>query len=183
MEEDIILENTEESGGEESLKTKLARLREELATCQAEKQTYLEGWQRSKADFVNARKNEELARKELIQYASSNVIRDMLDVIDTFELAFSHKEAWGKVDKNWRIGVESIYQKLQGALEQHGVKRIEPKTGTRFSPEIHQSVATTPVDSPEEDDTITGVVQSGYELYDRVLRPAKVRVGHYEATN
>jgi molecular chaperone GrpE len=178
--DDITFENTEGAEGEISLKDKLKKLREELATSQAQRQEYLDGWQRAKADFVNARKQEEAARKEIVEYANASLIRDLLDVTDTFEMAFAHKESWEKVDKNWRIGVESIYGKLGGVLEGHGLKKLSPKAGEKFDPKIHQSVSAVPTENQSDDDTVVAVIQSGYELAGKVLRPAKVTVAHYE---
>ncbi|HZT35083.1 MAG TPA: nucleotide exchange factor GrpE, partial [Nitrososphaera sp.] len=145
MSDDISYEEMNEKDGDElGPKDKLKRLRDELEQCKRERAEYLEGWQRAKADFVNARKAEEAARTEIVKYASAHVIEDMLEVLDTFDMAFAHKEAWEKVDRNWRIGVESIYQKMISQLESHGIKKIEPKVGEKFNPAIHQSVAAEP---------------------------------------
>ncbi len=184
MSDDISYEAMDEKEGEElSPKDKIKKLREELEMCKRERQEYLDGWQRVKADFVNARKQEEAARVEIVKYASAHVIEDMLEVLDTFDMAFAHKEAWEKVDRNWRIGVESIYQKMISQLESHGIKKIEPKVGEKFDPGRHQSVAAVPTEGKDEDDTIAVVTQPGYQLHDKLLRPAKVKVAHYEETS
>ena len=178
---EISYEEMDEKEGEElTEKDKLGKLRLELKACQSERQEYLEGWQRSKADFVNARKNHEREKEDLARYATEGVLADIVDVLDTFDLAFSHKESWEKVDRNWRLGVESIHAKLLGTLLSHGLREIEIKTGDPFDPNRHQSVKAEPTSDKAMDDTIARVIQKGYQLGDRVMRPAKVVVLHYE---
>lgn len=180
-ENEISYEEMDEKEGEElSPKDKIKKLHDELKACQAEKQTYLEGWQRSKADFVNARKIEERERAEFAKFAAERLIKEVIDVLDTFEMAWSHKESWEKVDKNWRIGVESIHSKLEETLKRHGLKPIIPKEADPFDPNLHQSVTATPTPDKSKDDTIVQVIQRGYELEGKVLRPAKVVIAHYE---
>jgi molecular chaperone GrpE len=89
-------------------------LREKLKKAIAEKQEYMDGWQRSKAEFINARKRDEESRKEIIKFANEGLLMDIVPVLDSFTMAFSNKEAWEKVDQNWRIGVEHIYSQLKG---------------------------------------------------------------------
>lgn len=180
-ENDISYETTDEKeGGESTPKDTIKKLREELKACQAERQTYLEGWQRAKADFVNARKTEERERTDFSKYAALRVVEDTLEVLDTFDHAFSHKEAWEKVDKNWRIGVESIHSKLEEVLKRHGLSHIAPKTGDRFDPNLHQSVSAVETDTPELDDTIAQVLAKGYLIHEKIIRPAQVNVYHYQ---
>ena len=172
--DDIAMEDTEESGT-----NTIKKLREKLKKCVEEKQEYLDGWQRSKADFVNARKKEEELRSGLVAFAKEGLILDLLTTIDNFDMAFANKDVWESVDKNWRIGIEHIHSQLLKTLEEHGLKQFEP-AGDEFNPTCHDSIETVVVDEEKNDHKVVEVVQKGYTLGDKVIRPAKVKVGKFE---
>lgn len=175
-EHDVVFE---EENGDASFEYKLKKLREELKRCQKERDEYLAGWQRSKADFINARKEEEKIRGDIIKFAKKDLILEILSVADSFDMAFMNKEAWEKVDKDWRTGVEYIYGQLLGILEQNGVKQLNPIEEI-FDPNIHTSIENVPTDKEEEDHKIISVVQKGYSLYGTLLRSPKVKVAAFE---
>lgn len=178
--EDIVFEEATEDGESEEVTNPAAalkKLREKLKICQAERQEFLETSQRLKADYVNLRRDEEKRRGELGQFAKTNLLVELLDLADTFDLAFANKEAWESVNENWRRGVEYIHGKLLGIFEQNGLTLLDP-LGAIFNPAEHHSVAAVPVTAENEDNKVLEVVQKGYKLGDRVLRPAKVKVGH-----
>ena len=77
---------------------KIKKIKEELKKCQAEKQEYLDGWQRVKADFVNLKKRSEKDRTAFAKYANENFILELLPALDSFDQAFGNKEAWEKAD-------------------------------------------------------------------------------------
>jgi molecular chaperone GrpE len=154
-------------------------LREKLKKALAEKQEYLDGWQRTKADFVNARKRDEEARKELVAFANQDLIFEILPVLDSFSMAFANKDAWEKVDKNWRLGVEHIYSQLSSALERNGVTAFDPK-GQKLDPFRHNAIATIPVTDSAQDHVILEVIQKGYTMNGKVLRPAQVKIGELQ---
>lgn len=166
----------------ESPAAALKKLREKLKACEAEKQEYLTGWQRAKADFVNARKVDAHEREEFARFATEKVLLDMLGVADSFEMAFAHKESWEKVDAGWRTGVESIYSQLLTAFERHGLVPFGVP-GERFDPRLHAAAHTVPVADSKDDDTVILVVQRGYRLHDKIVRPARVTVGEYKNKN
>ena len=176
--DDVVVEDEAE---ESNPRATIKRLREELRVCSTERQEYLEGWQRSKADFVNARKENEKERAELRTYAAMNVIAEIIPIADNFERAIANKEAWGKVEKNWRVGVEYIYTQLQTVLHNHGVEEVG-RVGEKFDAWRHQSMEAIPVTDPAEDDTVLELIEKGYMLHDRILRPAKVKIGHLSET-
>lgn len=154
-------------------------LKEKLKTSQKERQEYLAGWQRTKADYANARKDEERFRAEFVKFSKEDVIRDILPSLDSFHSAFGNKAAWEKVDLNWRMGVQYIYSQLVTALEKNGIALIEPKVGEPFDTIMHESVATVPTSIQTENHTIADVVQKGYSLHGKIVQPAKVRVAEY----
>ena len=133
------------------------------------------GWQRAKADFINARKEEEKSRLDLMKFANKDLIMEILSVADSFDMAFVNKQAWEKVDQNWRTGVEYIYGQLIGILEQNGIKQINP-IGEMFDPNIHTSVESVPTEKPEDDHKIVTVIQKGYMMHGSLVRSPKVKV-------
>lgn len=156
----------------------LKKLREKLKTCEKEKKDYLDGWQRMRADFANARKEEETRRGEMIKFAAEGLVDDLIPVLDSFSMAFGNKEAWEKVDANWRKGVEYIYAQMYSILESRGLTEIG-KVGEQFDPRLHVAIEEIPTPSEKEADTVAEVIQKGYRLHNKVIRPAKVKAfGH-----
>ena len=152
-------------------------LEEKLAKCELERQEYLDGWQRSKADFVNARREDEKLRLELVKYAKADLVIELLGVVDNFDRAFANKEVWEKVDKNWRIGVEYIYSQLMEILKNNGVTEVG-KVGEKFDATIHQSVDAKESADETLDDTVAEITFKGFMLNGRIIRPAKVVIWH-----
>jgi molecular chaperone GrpE len=183
--QDEIIEETEEfvpedgEGNTATTKDTVKDLRQKLKKAIEEKQQYMEGWQRTKADFVNARKREEEARKEISKFANEDLLMQITPVLDSFTMAFANKDAWEKVDKNWRVGVEYIYSQLRGILEQNGFKEYDP-TGETFDPMRHHAIETIEVSDPAEDHKVINVVQKGYELNGKIIRPASVKIGEFK---
>ncbi len=157
----------------------LKKLRERAKKAEAEKAEYLLGWQRAKADLINARKRDEEERKDFIKYANEGLIEDLLPVLDSFTMAFANKEAWEKVDKNWRMGVEYIYSQLLTALQNNNLKVIDP-IGETFDPNHHVSLEMVAISDAAQDGKIIAVVQKGYELNGKVVRAPKVKVGEFK---
>lgn len=178
--DDVTIEETlGDDTSEEFSKDAVKKLRQKLELCIKEKQEYLLGWQRSKADFVNARKFDEENRNNFIKFSNQGLIEELLPVIESFEMAFGNKEAWEKVDKNWRTGVEYIYGKLVSTLTQHGLTELNP-VGEKFNPAEHTSFENVPTDNPKEDHMIVAVVQKGYMLNGRIIKPPNVKVAVFE---
>ncbi len=165
--------------GEEDLKKTLKKLREDLKVAKKEKEEYLTGWQKERADFVNYRKQEDDRKTMFSESMRERILTRFLTVMDSFNMAFANKEAWEKVDENWRRGVEYIYGQMNTVFEEYGVKPLGA-VGEVFDPNIHQSMEMTPTDKKELDHTISTVIQRGYKLGDRVLRAARVNVHEYK---
>ncbi len=173
--EEIQFENEDEL---ESPVLVLKKIREKLHLCEKEKREYLDGWQRMRADFANVRKEEETRRGEMIKFASEGLVEDLLPVLDSFSMAFANKEAWEKVDANWRKGVEYIYAQMYAVLESRGLTEIG-KVGEPVDPRSHVTMAEVATSSEEQVHTIAEVIQKGYRLHSKVIRPAKVKTfGH-----
>ena len=148
----------------------------ELERVTAERDEYLAGWQRAKADFVNSKKRTEEMMREFRLLANEGLIEELLSVLQSFEMAFANRETWEKADKNWRTGVEHIYNQLKGILEQNALKEINP-LGQKFDHLVHEAVRYEPdVTDKNTDGTVTNVLEKGYTLGGKLIRPAKVVV-------
>jgi molecular chaperone GrpE len=151
----------------------LTALQEELASVQEQCKEFSEGWQRERADFLNYRKRIERDQAQLNQVISSNIIRKYLSVTDDMERALANRPQ-GAESQEWWNGVELIYRKLSGILESEGVQAI-PAEGEVFDPVLHEAI--THEDSTDvESGKVIAVVQKGYRIGDRIIRPALVRV-------
>ena len=177
--DDVTFESEDGEGNLQNAGAKLKQLREKLKKAEGERAEYLAGWQRAKADLINARKRDEEDKKEFVKYANEDLIGEMLPVLDSFGMAFGNKEAWEKVDKNWRTGVEYIYSQLISTLERFGVKLIDPK-GQKFDPNHQISIENVAVTDKTQDGVIVEVVQKGYELNNKAIRAPKVKVGEFK---
>jgi molecular chaperone GrpE len=106
-------------------------------------------------------------------------MEDLLPVLDSFDMAMENKEAWEKVDANWRRGVEHIHQQFLRVLSDNNVSAIN-QSGVKFDPNLHESISVIETDDKDQDHTIYSVTQSGYKIGDRVIRPARVNVFEYK---
>jgi molecular chaperone GrpE len=178
-EESEVLEFEFNDDGEEDLKKTLKKLRADLKQAKTEKEEYLAGWQKERADFANYKKGEHDRQVHLKQAAREHVLERFLSVMDSFNMAFANKEAWNKVDENWRKGVEYIHAQMNSIFEEYGVKEIG-REGETFDPAMHHSIDTTPTDKKELDHKVSLVIQKGYKMGEAVLRPARVNVFEYK---
>lgn len=172
IDSDIV--DTDENGDELSYKTKIKSLQEKLKQAEAESKRNLDGWQRSQADAINKDKQFANDRLDMQKYASKNVLMDMIPVMDSFLMAMKNKEAWEKVDTNWRIGVEYIKNQLQAAFEKHGLT-MYGNVGDKADPTKYSSIESVDTDNESVDGTVADVFQVGYMLSGKVIREAKVK--------
>ncbi len=170
---------TDGAGGEEELIKKLQKLKSELKACQKDKSEYLTGWQKERADFANYKKDEDTRKAVFSEAVRERILTRFLSVIDSFNMAMANQEAWEKIDKNWRMGVEHIYSDLIKIFEEYGVKAVGEE-GEAFDPNIHQSIDMVVTDKKELDHKVAKVIQKGYKLAERVMRPARVNVYEFK---
>jgi molecular chaperone GrpE len=178
--ENVDLEETELVDEEEKTSDKLKKLREKLARCEDEKKQLLDDLQRTRADFLNARKRlEEERTRDRIRYRKEHV-EELLPLCDSFQMAMSNKEVWEKADEVWRKGVEGISNQLLRLLNSYDVTVIEPQ-GKPFDPHRDEAVGTEVVADEKLVDTVVSVLQRGYEVRvgdtTEVIRHARVTIG------
>jgi len=148
----------EESGGEE------------LEALRAENEDLIDTLQRVQADFANFRKRAAREQESLVERAGERIVRDLLPVLDDLERALEaaadHEEA--KLEE----GVKLVHRQLEQLLRREGLAPIE--TDGRFDPHVHEALLSQP--SAADEGSVIEVLQKGYRLGDRVLRPARVVV-------
>ncbi len=150
-----------------------AKQLEEIDTLKERAESYLLGWQQERADFSNYRKRIEREQAEAQQNLATDVIKKYLVVLDDIDRALKTRPVEGEAGA-WAEGIELIQKKLTGILESEGVKRI-PAEDEMFDPNRHEAI-THEESADHESGRIIEIVQQGYTIGDRVIRPARVRV-------
>ncbi|MGE0599744.1 MAG: nucleotide exchange factor GrpE [Dehalococcoidia bacterium] len=148
---------------------------DELAAEREKAENYYKNWQRSAADFANYKRRIEQERGESARLAGAALVINILPVYDDLDRAVSSVDST-LAGLNWVQGVTAIHQKFGRLLEAMGVKEVEAENQA-FDPARHEAVGR----QPGEENKVLHVVQKGYELQGKVIRPAMVIVG--EATN
>jgi len=146
---------------------KIAKMREELNSCRKEKQEYMDGWQRAKADYVNLLKRIETDAKASELKGKVKAVETLLPAFDALERAKEH----GEIPE----GFLAIAKQIEGAFAELGLEEVG-KIGEKFNPTLHEAFAQDVTEDVETDDTITAVLEKGWKVGDSVIRPAKVKV-------
>ena len=123
------------------------------------------------ADFQNYRKRAEKEKRDLYSYANEKIMNDLLTVMDNFERALEHDAGDG-----FKEGIEMIFKQLSDVLEKDGLAEI-PALGEDFDPNVHNAVMTEETEDYESG-KVSGVMQKGYTLNGKVIRPAMVKVAN-----
>lgn len=138
---------------------------------------------RALAETENLRRRAQREREDASKYAAANFAKDMLDVADNFRRALASIDPASLQDERAKAlieGVAATERALLAAFERHGIKRIEPEIGERFDPNLHEAMFEVP-GTGKPGGSIVQVVQAGYRMHDRLLRPAMVGVAKASA--
>lgn len=177
--EDVVFDEEIEPSTEEGEtlagSAKIKKLQEKIKTLEKEKIEYLDGWQRSRADYANLQKSGEEDKKRLKMIFTESFLDDLIPTVDSFLMAMSNKEAWEKVDPAWRSGVEYIYQQLMNTLESHGLK-LFGNVGDIFDPARYEAIEEEETTEETSDHKVAKVIQKGFMIGEQILRPARVKV-------
>ena len=148
-------------------------LQQEIQTLKQEREGLYDRLLRKQAEFENYKKRIDREKSEFVQFASADLMKELLNALDSFELALKNaaKQSGGQ---NMLRGFELIYKQIEDTLARFGLKPIESK-GKKFDPHFHQAVSTQATDEVEEN-TIMDEMRKGYLLNGRLLRPAMVSV-------
>ena len=166
--DEIEMVPDDEARGSADPEAKLAKVKEELKRVETERHEYLDGWQRAKADLANYKREEGKRFEEFAKFANTDLIADIVQVLDSFDLALQHKMP-NEVER----GIILIRSQLEDTLRKRGLEVIHAK-GERFDPSLHESVGE--VESKEPEGTVVEELQKGYRLAGKVIRPARVKI-------
>jgi len=151
----------------------IEEIKKQLEECQKQKEEYLAGWQRARADFLNYKKEEVERIEELLKYASEELILKLLPILDNFEIAEKKLPDTLKDEENVK-GLLQVKAQMQDFLKGLGIEEIKA-SGERFDPNLMEII-----EQVETKDKESGVVieeiQKGYKINGRLLRPAKIKV-------
>lgn len=151
----------------------LTHLKHELDKAKKEAAHNLDGWQRERAEFSNYRKRIERDQAQDRQVITGSIIKKYLVILDDLERALKNRPTGGD-GAGWAEGIELIRRKLIAILDAEGIERIN-QNKVQFDPQLHEAISSE--ENPDfESGEIIEVVQQGYKLGDRILRPAMVRV-------
>ena len=153
--------------------TEYNEMQDKITQSEQKSKEHFEGWQRERADFLNYRKRVERENTQLYQNLTGQIIKKYLVILDDLERALKARPTQGE-GAVWADGIELIYRKLTTILDGEGVKII-PADGAEFDPNLHEAISNED-SSDHESGQVIEVVQKGYTINDRVLRPALVRV-------
>lgn len=153
----------------------LPALQAELAALQAKNAELADNYLRAKADVENARRRAEEEIAKARKFALESFAESLLPVTDSLEAGLQLKDASAE---QIREGTEATLKQLKSALERNRVMEIAPVAGAKFDPHQHQAISMVPLppESTQEANTVVSVLQKGYLISDRVLRPALVTV-------
>ena len=170
---DVIIEEEADNSAEA-----IKKMREKLKVCETDKGEYLAGWQRAKADSVNARREEEERRNNIIKFSEKTLVLELVNLADSFDGLYADREGWEKIEKNWRQGMGLLRSQLMNIMKSRGVETIE-NSGKIFNPQESESIGEIDVDKEEKDGIVMEEARKGYKMHGMVIRPSLVKVGKF----
>ncbi len=180
--EDTEMNESELEEIEGNMGLKLKSLRTKLTAAETTNKELREEVQRTKADFLNAKRRLEEDRARDKERLVVSHVSKLLPLYDSFHMAMLDKKVWEKADEEWRKGIEGIFSQLQNVMASYQVSSFDP-TGDKFDPVRHDALNMMPVEDPNLDHTVLAVIQLGFEQTigenKTVIRPARVSVGEY----
>jgi molecular chaperone GrpE len=162
--DEVIEEEIEQAQNIETLQQALAEEKEKA-------ENYLASWQRCQADFVNYKQRAEQEKSEIIEFANSTLVSNLLPIMDDLERAFASVPA-DLEESNWTEGIRLIYNKLKTSLEAQGLIEIEAR-GEPFDPRLHEAI----MQQNGKEGMVIEELQKGYKFREKVIRPSLVTVG------
>lgn len=154
------------SEDDQGMGDKIKKIKKQLKACQKEKEEYLAGWQRAKADLINYKKEQEQKISDYYKFANQGLITEVIMVLDSFEEAIKHSPPAGGE------AIEQLYNQLKNILKNQGLEEIKA-VGEKFNPEFHESIGEVKGKNPG---FIVEEVQKGYKLNNKVIRPSRVKI-------
>lgn len=147
-----------------------SELEEKLAKAERDRDDYLAGWQRAKADFINYKKEEFARMQDVARYGTIELMEDLISVLDNFDLGIASMEKQGNVDK----GIYMIRAQLGDILKKRGLTKIEVRPGDVFDPAVAEAIAEAESEHPPG--SVVEQIEPGYRLSEKIIRPARVKI-------
>jgi molecular chaperone GrpE len=152
---------------------------DDLSKCQKERDEYLDGWKRTKADLINYKKDEGRRFEAVVRFANETIIKDLISVLDSFDLAILALESQTRTNADLTRtdavrGLYLIRTQLEDTLRQQGLERVIVSVGQLFDPNLQEAIASVESDKPSG--TVVEEVERGYLLNGKLIRPARVKV-------
>lgn len=151
----------------------------EFSELEKKAEEYLVGWKRCQADFDNYKKIQSESQKDMVRYAAQSVLLEIIPVVDNFNSSTAHIPKDQK-EGGWVTGIMHIQKQLEKILVENGVTEIEAKKGDNFDPVLHEALEDKECAHCEGEkkfeNKIKKVIQKGYKIGERIIRPAKVTV-------
>ena len=173
----VATEEAQDEGPAEDADAEPESVEDELSRLQQERDSYLDGLQRSRADLDNFRRR---ATQEKLQAASrgkADLLRDLLPILGNLRLALQHAEEDAAAVKQ---GVQMIWQQFEGFMRDQGIEAVAT-VGEPFDPAHHEALSTIPATGDQLPDTIVAEIAAGYFFEGRLLTPAQVVVARSTA--
>ena len=133
---------------------------------------YLNGWKRAQADYINYKKDENKRVQDLMQFANQGIILELMEVLDNLNTAVVKAPPDIQEKEDWFNGLNGVQKIMEDLLKKYGVEKIKA-VGEEFDPLIHEAIQM----GQEDQDKVTEEYHSGYKMFDKVIRPARVKVG------
>ncbi|MEK7076973.1 MAG: nucleotide exchange factor GrpE [Patescibacteria group bacterium] len=150
---------------------KKTKTQEEIEALEKERDEYLEGWKRAKADFINYKKEEVERVAGIVARAEEAIIRDMLRILASLNLGI----ASSKENTPEKVGIELIRAELENVLGKYGVEKIQVEIGGEFNPETEECLEVIE-QAGKPRGTVVEEMETGYRIHTKVIQPAKVKV-------
>jgi len=185
MSDDLTPDRNAVDGPQSPAEAAAAELASRLNKSEAELADTKDKLLRALAETENQRRRAQREREDASKYAAASFAKDLLDVADNFRRALASLDPNSLQDEKAKAlieGVAATERALLAAFERHGIKRIEPEIGERFDPNLHEAMFEVP-DTGKPGGSIVQVVQAGYRMHDRLLRPAMVGVAKASAAS
>ena len=152
-----------------------SKYEEQINKLQEENKQLTEKVKLTQAELINYRKRKDEEVQTLLKYANVDIVSEILNVVDNFERAITHANDSENAElKKYNDGINMIYTNLKSILNKFGVEEIN-RVGEVFNPNEEQALLTDSVED-KEDEVVLEVLQKGYKLKDRVIRPASVKI-------
>ncbi len=181
LKKNIEKEKIEEEQEAEEIKEIEKEAETEVKELEQKAEDYLNGWKRCQADFENYKKRQAESQQDMIRYATQGIILQIIPVLDNFHASTDHIPEDQK-ENAWVTGIMHIQKQLETVLKDSGVEEIDAKAGESFDPKFHEAVEDMECKSCKTKDykgyqnKIKRVVQKGYKIGEKVIRPARVIV-------